>query len=652
MRMAQIRIFWTADVLERVSKYRAVARLREIGRSTIAIVAFGLAALGGAAAPASAQPFSKTIVFGDSNVDSGYYKQLTSPGGGATYNSYWASAVAHGAGAPTTNPAPMKSQMLAAYFGLFANPANTPGGTNYATSGAKDSTVNTTQTGGFQAAIPTVTQMSNYLTANGGAADPNALYLINSGDNDVAYAIGEQGQGPYPTDTSAYITQAATNLANAIIGLKTAGAQKIMVAGLQDGFGSTQLKRTLRTLHNTTLWNALTTANVPFYRADVNSVRTAIVANPTKYGFTSVAGSAGCTVPAGVTTAWSLLCSSDPAAPSTWVNASAPFTFLFADDQHFGTAGQRYVARYFRSLVIPWTVTHDFYGAGKSSVVWRNATGDTVFSRMNGAAIAGSDFVVKLGAPWTLAGTGDFYSDGKAALLWRNATTGDVVVSRTNGATIVSSTFVANVPTSFSIVGVADFDGDGYADILWRDTNNGNLLVSLMNGATVKTTNFLANLSTTWQVVGVGDADGDGKADILWRNTTNNDYVGSLTNGYAIINSTFLANVPTPWQVAGVGDFDGSGTMGVLWRNATTGDVALSTNVTGTLTTTFIASVPPTWSVGVLGDFDGDGKTDVLWRDSSNGNAVVSLFNGAAIASSTFVANVPTDWTVENTNAN
>jgi hypothetical protein len=56
--------------------------------------------------------------------------------------------------------------MLAAYFGLTANPSNmTNGITNYATSGAKNQTVNSSQTGGFGAAIPTVTQISNYLAA-------------------------------------------------------------------------------------------------------------------------------------------------------------------------------------------------------------------------------------------------------------------------------------------------------------------------------------------------------------------------------------------------------------------------------------------------------------------------------------------------------
>ena len=92
-----------------------------------------LAVTGG---PAAAQSFNQAIVFGDSTVDSGFYKALPNPGGGALFNSLWPSAVAAGAGAPTSAPGLMNSQVLAAYFGLTALPANQPGGTDYATSGA------------------------------------------------------------------------------------------------------------------------------------------------------------------------------------------------------------------------------------------------------------------------------------------------------------------------------------------------------------------------------------------------------------------------------------------------------------------------------------------------------------------------------------
>jgi outer membrane lipase/esterase len=302
----------------------------------------------------AAREFDQVIVFGDSNVDSGYYRLLNNPGGGATYNSLWASAVAAGAGAPTTNPGPVNSQILAWFFGLSANPANTHGGTNYATSGAKNVTANNSQTGGFTAAIPTVMQIANYLTANSGKANPRALYFIHSGDNDAKYAAGETGKGPYPPDPNSYTTQAADELASAIQTLYNAGAQHIMVSGLEYDFpGNDATLRALKLLYTRTLWSQLTALGVPFIAADVNSVRVAIAANPALYGFTIISNTGSgpsCTQPSGVTTAWALLCSSNTSAPSIWA-APAESTHLFADDQHLGTAGQRLMAEYLYRLI-------------------------------------------------------------------------------------------------------------------------------------------------------------------------------------------------------------------------------------------------------------------------------------------------------------
>ena len=122
---------------------------------------------------ASAQSFTQALVFGDSTVDSGFYKVVGNPGSPfLPYNTAFANAIAAGGtGAPTSAGALMNSQVLAAFFGLSANPANQPGGTNFATSGAKNTVVNSLTNGGFLAAIPTATQMSNYLAANGGHAN-------------------------------------------------------------------------------------------------------------------------------------------------------------------------------------------------------------------------------------------------------------------------------------------------------------------------------------------------------------------------------------------------------------------------------------------------------------------------------------------------
>ena len=548
----------------------AKAAMAAIPRAIVLVIGAALVLV---AQPSMAQPFNQVIIFGDSNVDSGYYKALSSPGGGATFNSLWPSAVAHGAGAPTTSPGLENSQFLAAFFGLTANPSNTMGGTNYATSGAKNTTVNNTQTGGFTAAVPTVTQISNYLTANGGSANSQALYLIHSGDNDVKYANGETGTGPYPPDPNAYMTQAANDLANAIATLKTAGATSIIVTGLEYDFGNSADKA-LKLLYTNTLWSQLTTLGVPFFKGDIDKVREAISANPANYGFTSISNTAGnvaCTQPSGVTTAWALLCSSDPAAPSTLTSPMAPQTDLFADDQHLATAGQRLMANYLYRLIVPQTDTHDFNGDGKSDIAWRNTNGDLAIWLMNGTQVLSGPDLGNVPTSWTLVGQRDFNDDGKADLLWRN-TNGDVAIWFMNGTQVVSTPGLGNVPTSWAIVGTGDFNGDGNADILWRNTN-GDLAIWLMNGTQVLSGPDLGNVPTSWTIVGTGDFNGDGYTDILWRNT-NGDVAIWFMIGTQVVSTPGLGNVPSSWAIVGTGDFNGDGNADILWRN-TNGDVAI-----------------------------------------------------------------------------
>jgi outer membrane lipase/esterase len=304
---------------------------------------------------AAAQSFNQMFVFGDSSVDSGYYRVLATPGGGATYNSFWAAAVAAGAGQPTNSPGLMNSQVLASYFGLAATPAN-QGGTNYATSGAKNVTVNTALTSGFQAAIPTTVQIANYLAAGGGAANPNALYYFSSGGNDITYATSATP----PPNPTAYLTGAASSLAASIASIQAAGGRYIIVAGLPYSFPSgpgaaNATQRQDKLLYTQSLFSSLAADGVNFVPADVNAVRLAIAANPAAFGFAFVdtaAGHMACTKPAGVTSAWALLCSANPASPSHLVSPNAQLTDLFADDQHYTTAGQKIMADYEYSLLV------------------------------------------------------------------------------------------------------------------------------------------------------------------------------------------------------------------------------------------------------------------------------------------------------------
>jgi outer membrane lipase/esterase len=313
-----------------------------------AIIAAGFAV---ASAPAASQTFNQFVGFGDSTIDSGAYRILASPGAGATYNALWPSAVANGAGKPTSSPGLMNSEALAAAFGLNGLPYN-QGGSNYATSGAKNVTINNAATGGFGAAVPTVTQIGNYLAANGGHANANALYLISSGGNDIAFATGNSGVGPFPANPQAYIVSSANSRVSAVANLQASGARYIVVPNQPDSFpiggaAGNAAVRADRLLYNQTLWSGLAASGVNFIPADVNAMRLAIVADRASFGFQFIdTTNVSCTQPAGVTSAWALLCSSNPAAPSHLVAPNADQTRLFADDQHFSTAGQKLLADY------------------------------------------------------------------------------------------------------------------------------------------------------------------------------------------------------------------------------------------------------------------------------------------------------------------
>ncbi|HWU27190.1 MAG TPA: SGNH/GDSL hydrolase family protein, partial [Rhizomicrobium sp.] len=166
---------------------------------------------------AAAQAFNQFIGFGDSTLDSGWYythPHDTNPALLALYNA----SRAVGGGIPTTVGGPMNSQVLASSFGLTAIPVGEPGGTNYAAGGASNITYMSYTT----LAPNTVSQMGTYLAGNGGVANPNALYMISSGGNDITQVICPGG---VCTNATQMAQASAADLAAAIAQLHAAGGR-------------------------------------------------------------------------------------------------------------------------------------------------------------------------------------------------------------------------------------------------------------------------------------------------------------------------------------------------------------------------------------------------------------------------------------------
>src|SRR5215467_13411253 len=98
------------------------------------------------ASQAAADPFNQFISFGDSTADSGWWSGALkgqcdgapSPctTGSSAKDKLISNAIANGGTGAPVGVGLMNTQILASAFGVIAIPANQPGGTNYAISGA------------------------------------------------------------------------------------------------------------------------------------------------------------------------------------------------------------------------------------------------------------------------------------------------------------------------------------------------------------------------------------------------------------------------------------------------------------------------------------------------------------------------------------
>ena len=301
---------------------------------------------------------------------------------------------------------------------------------------------------------------------------------------------------------------------------------------------------------------------------------------------------------------------------------------------------------------IGWTLaaalpnTHDSSGDGRSDIVWRDTSGNTVVWIMNGAAVTSSGPIGSPPTSWSIVGQRDFNGDRTADLLWRD-TSGNTSMWFMKGTTVASTAGLGNVSTVWSVNSTADFNGDGKADILWRDTS-GNLAMWFMNGATASSSAGLGNVSNTWTIIATADFNGDGKADILWRDTTGNLAMWFM-NGATVSSSAGVGNISAAWSLAGTGDFDGDGKADLLWRD-TSGNTALWFMNGATVSSTAgLGNVSNVWSVVQTGDYNDDGHSDIFWRDTS-GNTAIWFMVGATVVSSGSLGNISTVWTVQSVN--
>lgn len=294
-----------------------------------------------------ANAFNQTYFFGDSQTDTGYLGNLTSQ-------------VSNPSGKFITNPDKVWAEHVADYYGTSAKSIR-ENGTNYAVGGALagDDTVNTAF--GVNVTIPaTTTQVANYLTSTGGKANPNALYGMTSGANNLLAA--QQN----PTNATALLTTTANQTASAINSLHNAGAKYIIAPNVPD-VGLSPRVRDLgataqaATTQATSGYNALLTSELA--KSDANVIplnmfhlMQEVAANPSEYGFSNVTGRA-CSVSEAV------LCNQN-----TLVEANANNSYFFADGLHPTGAGHALIGDYAISVLTAPTqmssITHNLAQQG------------------------------------------------------------------------------------------------------------------------------------------------------------------------------------------------------------------------------------------------------------------------------------------------
>lgn len=200
--------------------------------------------------------------------------------------------------------------------------ASLSGGTNYAYGGAR------TFTGGGGLVPTTQDQVNGYLASTSGVADPNALYTIWTGGNDINGVLGG--------DTSANFATAATTVGTIAQALVDAGAQSILInnlpnLGLVPGVtaagpaavaGATSFTNTFNSILAGAVAGVTGTANITLL--DAFSLTNAIVANPASYGLTNATDR--CLAADNVT------------------ECANPDDYLFYDDLHPTAAGQQLIA--------------------------------------------------------------------------------------------------------------------------------------------------------------------------------------------------------------------------------------------------------------------------------------------------------------------
>ena len=341
-----------------------------------------------AAPPVLAQDaFSRTVFFGDSLTDAGYFRPLLVQQGGPS------AAIL---GRFTTNPGLVWAEWLADYYGSNADAnGNGQSGDNYAAGGAMIATDRIGPPFGLTPSLRT--QTTNYLAANGGRADADALYTVWGGANDL-FSVAEN-----PAQAQQIIGAAVTAQVGIVAALQGAGARYVLVPNIPDigitpsflaqGATAAAQGTAISAAYNNALYGGLASQGLRVIPLDTFTFLREAVANPALYGFANVTGTA-CQPQI---TAQSITCN-----PGTYVVPGADRSYLFADGVHPSAAAHEIIADLAISMI---------EGPRQIAVLPHSAAG-TGRGRADRVAAALSQAPAQEGRRWWTDVRGDFQRYG------------------------------------------------------------------------------------------------------------------------------------------------------------------------------------------------------------------------------------------------
>ncbi len=246
--------------------------------------AFAVLLLSGLGSSTRAQTFNSIVVFGDSLSDSGNIAEFYTP-------------VIRSLGLQvppgtsfTTNPDPVWAEIVAQAFGASAI-NSLSGGTNYAWGGACVNPTGPCE----ENSVPmqrTEHQINQHLS--GGNADPDTLYMIWGGINDINAVAGENQSDPQGALDGTL--KAAEAYVNQIQGLQDAGARYIVVLNSPDagktlnaqsaGAETVDELSSLTRAYNEALDSSLISQEHGIVPVNVFALMNEIIEDPLNYGFT------------------------------------------------------------------------------------------------------------------------------------------------------------------------------------------------------------------------------------------------------------------------------------------------------------------------------------------------------------------------------